>query len=67
MYYNLIIHNLRIDHDKTQEQIAVILNTSRGQIGRYERGEQEMPIHHLITLCQYYHVSADYILGLPNG
>ena len=25
--------------------------------------EDEMPIRHLITLCQYYNVSADYILG----
>ena len=31
---------------------------------RYERGANEMPIRHLITLCRYYNVSADYILGL---
>lgn len=61
------IRDLRIDHDKSQAQIAVILGTSKNQVGKYERGEQEMPIKHLLTLCSYYHVSADYILGLPKG
>ncbi len=33
---------------------------------RYERGANEMPIRHLIVLCKYYDVSADYILGLKD-
>lgn len=61
------IRDLRIDHDKSQAQIAAILGTSKNQVGKYERGEQEMPIKHLITLCQYYNVSADYVLGLSKG
>ncbi|MBP3305122.1 MAG: helix-turn-helix transcriptional regulator [Oscillospiraceae bacterium] len=61
------IRDLRIDHDKSQAQIADILGTTKNQVGKYERGEQEMPIKHLLTLCNYYQVSADYILGLPAG
>ncbi len=61
------IKGLRIDHDKTQEDIARLLNTTRNQVGKYERGEQDMNIKHLITLCRYYDVSADFILGLPSG
>ena len=61
------IRELRIDHDKSQAQIALLLGTSKNQVGKYERGEQEMPIKHLLTLCEYYKVSADYILGLPSG
>lgn len=30
---------------------------------RYERGENELPIRHLVSLCDLYQVSADYILG----
>jgi len=30
---------------------------------RYERGANEMPIRHLIALCKFYNVSADYLLG----
>lgn len=61
------IRDLRIDHDMSQAQIAIILGTTKNQVGKYERGEQEMPIKHLLTLCSYYKVSADYVLGLPEG
>lgn len=61
------IRDLRIDHDKSQAQIAIVLGTTKNQVGKYERGEQEMPIKHLLTLCNYYEVSADYVLGLPAG
>lgn len=61
------IRDLRNDHDLSQAQIAEILGTTKNQVGKYERGEQEMPIKHLISLCNYYGVSADYILGIPKG
>ena len=61
------MRNLRIDHDKSQTDIALILGTTKNQVGKYERGEQELPIRHLQKLCTYYGVSADYILGLPEG
>ena len=61
------IKSLRLDHDLSQAQVAEILGTTKNQVGKYERGEQEMPIKHLHTLCRYYGVSADYILGLPEG
>lgn len=60
------IRDLREDHDKTQQEIANILRTSQTMYARYERGANEMPIRHLIVLCKYYNVSADYILGLKN-
>ena len=60
------IRNLREDNDKTQAEIAEILGTSQTMYARYERGANELPIRHLITLCKYYKVSADYILGLSN-
>ncbi|MBR2431893.1 MAG: helix-turn-helix transcriptional regulator [Clostridia bacterium] len=58
------IRDLREDNDKTQQQIADILQTSQTMYARYERGANELPIRHLITLCRYYRVSADYILGI---
>lgn len=60
------IRNLREDHDKTQQQLADYLGTSQTMYARYERGANELPIRHLIALCHYYQVSADYILGLSN-
>ena len=54
---------LREDNDLTQEQIAQILGTSQTMYARYERGANELPIRHLITLCQFYNVPSDYFLG----
>lgn len=65
-YYIKIIRDLREDHDKTQAEIAEILGTSQTMYARYERGANELPIHHLIALCNYYSVSADYILGIED-
>ena len=60
------IRDLREDHDKTQQEIADILGTSQTMYARYERGANELPLRHLVKLCKYYGVSADYILGLSN-
>lgn len=66
MYYVKKIRDLREDNDKTQQQIAEYLHTSQTMYARYERGANELPIRHLIALCRYYHVSADYILGIKD-
>ena len=66
MVYVKILRDLREDHDKTQQEITNILGTSQTMYARYERGANELPLHHLITLCRYYRVSADYILGLSE-
>lgn len=66
MVYVKILRDLREDHDKTQQEIAEVLGTSQTMYARYERGANELPLHHLITLCRYYRVSADYILGLTE-
>ena len=63
MKYIKIIRDLREDHDLTQQQVADILGTSQTMYVRYERGANELPIRHLITLANYYNVSYDYILG----
>lgn len=60
------MRDLREDNDKTQKEIAEILGTSQTMYARYERGANELPIHHLITLCKFYKVSADYFLGLTE-
>lgn len=57
------LRGLREDNDLTQAQIAEILGTSQTMYARYERGANELPIRHFITLCKFYNVSADYLLG----
>ena len=66
-YYIKKLRDLREDNDKTQQEIADILGTSQTMYARYERGATELPIHHLITLCKFYKVSADVILGIDEN
>ena len=61
--YQRRLRDLREDHDKTQQDIADILGTSQTMYARYERGANELPLRHLLTLAEYYGVSADYLLG----
>ena len=61
------LRDLREDHDQTQQQIADILGTSQTMYARYERGANELPLRHLYTLCDFYRVSADYLLGRTDS
>lgn len=61
--WNEIIRELREDHDLRQEDVARILGTTQQVYSRYENGINEIPVKHIVTLCRYYRVSADYILG----
>ena len=63
MTYQRRLRDLREDHDKTQQQIADRLGTSQTMYARYERGANELPLRHLLTLADYYGVSVDYLLG----
>lgn len=66
MAYTHILRNLREDADLTQAQMALILGTSQTMYGRYERGTNELPLHHLIALSRFYGVTTDYLLGLSK-
>lgn len=65
MYFKRL-EDLRIDHDKTQQDIADVLGCQREVYRRYEKGTRTIPIDFLITLAKYYNVSIDYIVGIDN-
>ena len=66
MDYIKRMRDLREDNEKTQQEISEILNTSQTKYARYERGANELPIHHLLKLANYYNVSTDYLLGITD-
>lgn len=67
MQINERLKEIREDADTKQADVAKAIEVTRRQYIRYEKGEQEMTISRLAKLCNYYGVSADYILGLPKG
>ena len=60
------LRDLRDDHDKTQQEIADVLNMHRSVYRRYESGERETPAWVVVKLAEYYHVNTDYLLGRTN-
>ena len=65
--YPKTLRELREDHDLTQAEVAKVLGTTQQVYSRYEKGINEIPVHHLITLCRFYGVSSDFILGLSDS
>ena len=62
--YCELLRELRESRDLKQSDIATVLKTTQQVYSRYETGINELPLRHLVTLCRFYHVSADYLLGL---
>ena len=57
------VRDLREDNDKTQKQIAQLLNMQLTVYQRYERGERELPLWAAIKLANYYGVTLDFLVG----
>ena len=66
MDYNIRLLELRSDLNLTQEEIAKVLKISRSTYKDYELQIKIIPINHLYTLCNYFHISLDYLLGLSS-
>ncbi|MBQ9805840.1 MAG: helix-turn-helix transcriptional regulator [Clostridia bacterium] len=60
------IKDMREDADKTQTEVADFLGMKQQQYARYESGVQEIPLHHMIKLAQYYGVTLDYLAGMSD-
>ena len=44
------IHDLRVDNDMTQQQVADLLVCNRQVYARYEHGEREIPVSMLFVM-----------------
>ncbi len=57
------IKEFRKENKLTQEKLAKILNTVQPVIAKYEKGINLIATPFLYTICDKYHISADYLLG----
>jgi len=55
---------LRLDKGLTQTDLAEVLQTSQQYYGKYEKGIRPLPAMHIVTLCRFYGISADWLLGI---
>lgn len=58
------LREIRTKNGYSQLEIANVLNTTQQQYSKYETGTQELPARHIVTLCYFYKVSADELLGI---
>ena len=60
------IRNLREDSDLSQTQLGSALNMTQRKISYMECGKYEPSMDDIVALCRYFHVSADFLLGLKE-
>lgn len=66
MKFNENIRNLRENNDLTQKQLAEIFNTTQRKISRMETAEAEPSLKDIEMYCNFFNISADYILGFSD-
>ncbi len=66
MKYNECIRFLREDADKTQTEIAYLLNIGQRTYCDYESGKTRIPVDNLIILAKYYNVDMNFICGISS-
>ena len=57
------IRELRLAAKMQQEDLAHVLNVQRAAVSHYETEKRQLDPETICTLCDLFHVSADYLLG----
>ena len=66
MDYRQRLREIREDRDLSQADVGKLLHKSQQGYSHIENGRAELKIEDLIVLCKYYHLSADYVIGLTD-
>ena len=63
MKFNENLKELRLAKGVSQKDVATFLGLTQKAYCFYELGTREPSLHTLIKLCDYFEVTADYLLG----
>ena len=58
---------LRRERGLSQRKVAADLGISQAQLSHYEKGAREPGLNFVCRACDYYGVTADYLLGRSSG
>ena len=64
--YRARLRGVREDRDLPQAEVGKILNKSQQGYNHIEAGRAELKIDDLVKLCQFYNLTADYLVGLSD-
>lgn len=56
----------RTKHRETQAELAAVLGVGKSRVSEMESGKNTTTMDKLVLLCEHYHISADYLLGLSD-
>ena len=57
------LRDLREDRDETLDQVAAVFDVHPTTISKYELGHRSLTDDWIVKFCEYYNVTADYLLG----
>ena len=57
---------LRVQKDFSQKAVADLLGVTRTQVSDIENGKSGTNLDRFYQLCEFYQVSADYLLGITD-
>lgn len=63
MKVNERIRELREEAGLLQKEVAKVLGITRSAYTNYEQGTREPSLEMVVKLCDFYKVTADYLLG----
>ena len=61
------VRGMREDRDLTQTEMGRFLHMGQKKVSRIENGTQPITADELREYCIFFNVSADWLLGLPDG
>lgn len=65
--FHLRLRELRKEKKLNQQCLALELHISQATVSAYETGERVPELNTLLAMCDYFHVSLDYLLGLSSS
>ena len=64
--FGLRLQEVRKMHNETQKDLGNIIGTRQTNVSEMESGNRTTTSENIVKICQHYHVSADYLLGLSD-
>ena len=65
--FGIKLKRLRDEKELTQKELGELLGLTRATISSYERCALYPSVEALISICQFFNVTADYMLGLADA
>ena len=66
IYAMVVLKELRAENNLTQEKLAQAIGTNQRTVARWEVGKSDSSVFYILKLAEYFHVSADYLLGVED-